>query len=310
MNNKVIIILGPTASGKTSLSLGLAKKINGEIISADSMQIYKHLNIGTAKPSTHEMAGIKHHMMDFLEPDKSFNVSDYKKMTEKIIIDIQKREKTPIIVGGTGLYINSLIYNLDFDETIADYDYRNELDELANLRGKEYLYNMLVEVDPEAAKKIDPQNTKRVIRAMEVYHISGKKISELWEKSRKKSSKFQYFLFGIDKNREVLYKRINERVDEMFSNGLLDEVKSLLKKGYLKTGTASQAIGYKEVLLHLSGGLSIDDTKELIKRNSRRYAKRQLTWFRKIDNILWLNQEVSENIEIILKTIEEYVENK
>jgi tRNA dimethylallyltransferase len=145
MNNKVIIILGPTASGKTSLSLGLAKKINGEIISADSMQIYKHLNIGTAKPSTREMAGIKHHMMDFLEPDKSFNVSDYKKMTEKIIIDIQKREKTPIIVGGTGLYINSLIYNLDFDETIADYDYRNELDELANLRGKEYLYNMLRE---------------------------------------------------------------------------------------------------------------------------------------------------------------------
>ena len=304
INNKVIIILGPTASGKTKLSLDLAEKINGEIISADSMQIYKHLNIGTAKPTFDEMRGIKHYLMDIIDPDEFFNVSMYKKKAIIAIEEIKNKGKMPIVVGGTGLYINSLIYNIEFEETIADYNYRNSLERKANEKGNEYVYNMLIKNDSEAARKIHPNNLKRVIRALEVFHVSGRKISEMQKNSRNQKSKFEFFLFGTYVNRETLYERIEARVDIMFESGFLGEVKDLLNKNYFSGGTALQAIGYKEIYMYLNGKVSLDEAKELIKRNTRRYAKRQMTWFRKIEDITWLNQEKLNNVEDILKRMQ------
>ena len=282
----LIVIAGPTASGKTGLSIALAKALDGEIVSADSMQIYKYMNIGTAKPTDEEKAGVPHHLMDFLEPSENFSVADYCDMAHKAIADIHKRGKLPILVGGTGLYIDSLVNNVDFDQDDEDHETRRELEELAEKEGVEAVHDILKEIDPETAEKYHPNNLRRVIRAIEFYRVTGKTISA--HAKEEKVSRYNTVYFCIDWDREILYDRINQRVDIMVNDGLVDEVKDLLSRGYDKNCTAMQGIGYKEFYGYLAGERTLDETLEEIKQGSRRYAKRQLTWFRRNKDIHWL----------------------
>lgn len=301
---KVIVIAGPTASGKSNLAIELAKKIGGEIISADSMQIYKEMDIGTAKVSKEEMQGIKHYMIDFVPPNKRYSVSAYKKEAENCICEILKRAKVPIICGGTGLYINSLIYGIEFAEEEIDEAYRNTLNEIAEKEGLETLYNRAVKIDPEAMKKISRNDKKRIIRVLEIYHKTGKTKTDQDLESRKNEVKYDYKVFAINMNREILYDRINKRVDIMIEKGLIDEVKSIIKK-YDEFPTAMQGLGYKEVVEYLQGNITKEEMIEKIKMETRRYAKRQITWFKKNKETNWLEGEnlVSENINIILQYI-------
>ena len=301
---KVIVIAGPTASGKSNLAIELAKKIGGEIISADSMQIYKDMNIGTAKVSKEEMQGIKHYMIDFVPPNKRYSVSAYKKEAEECICEILKKGKTPIICGGTGLYINSLIYGIEFLEEEIDETYRNTLNEIAEKEGLENLYNRAVQIDPEAMKKISKNDKKRIIRVLEIYHKTGKTKTEQDLESRKNEVKYDYKIFAINMNREILYDRINKRVDIMIEKGLVGEVKSIIKK-YEEFPTAMQGLGYKEVVEYLKGDVTQEEMIEKVKMETRRYAKRQITWFKKNKETKWLEGEnlVSKNINIILQFI-------
>jgi len=247
----LIVIAGPTASGKTGLSIGLAKALDGEIVSADSMQIYKYMNIGTAKPTKAERDGIPHHMMDFLEPDVNFSVADYCDMAHKTIEEIHSRGRMPILVGGTGLYIDSLVNNVDFDMDDKNHEIRKELEALAERDGVEAVHNILKEIDAETAEKYHPNNLRRVIRAIEFYRVTGKRISQ--HAKEEKTSRYDVVYFCIDWDREILYERINKRVDIMVEEGLVEEVKSLLGKGYDKNSTAMQGIGYKECYGYLAG---------------------------------------------------------
>ena len=301
---KVIVICGPTASGKTALSIELAKKIDGEIISCDSMQIYKDMDIGTAKPSQEEMQGIKHYLIDFVSPDTRYSVADFKKDAKSAIKEIIKKGKTPIIVGGTGLYIDSLIYEIDYQEIQFDETYRKNLEERVTKEGLEDLYNEAKKIDPEAIKKISPNDKKRILRILEIYHATGKTKTEQEIESRKKEVEYDYRVFAIDWERSILYDRINQRVDKMIKQGLVKEVKELLKK-YNTFPTAMQGLGYKEVVEFLNGSLTKEEMIEKIKQETRRYAKRQLTWFRKNKQTIWLNgaNEMQNNISIILEGI-------
>ena len=301
MKPKVIIITGPTASGKTSLSIELAKKINGEIICADSMQVYKQMNIGTAKPTLDEMKGIKHYMLDVVNPDEDFNVAKYKELAEKCIDEILNKDKVPILVGGTGLYIESLIKNIKFSKTNIDNDYRNKLTKLAQEKGNEYIYNMLKEIDPLSCKRIHLNDTKRIIRALEVYRQTGKTITQHNEESLQEI-KYQYILFGIDMDREILYDRINRRVDIMLEEGLIEEVKNIYNS-YKCFPTSMQGLGYKEVVEYLENKISYEEMIEKLKMETRRYAKRQLTWFRRYKDMIWLNKEdldINNMLDIII----------
>lgn len=273
----LIVITGPTAVGKTAISIKLAKEIGGEIISADSIQVYKDLNIGSAKITEEEMDGVKHYLIDVLEPTKDFDIYTFKKMAEEAIDEITARGKIPIIVGGTGFYIQSVLYDVDFEETEVDMEYRKELQDLAKKNGNELIHKMLEEVDPEYAAEIHPNNIKRVIRALEFYHENNIPLSEHNAEQKEKVSPYNFAYYVLNDDREVLYDRINKRVDLMFDEGLVDEVKSL---GLDHSNQSMQGIGYKEVLEYLDGNLSLDETKELIKKNTRHFAKRQLTWFR------------------------------
>ncbi len=295
----LIVIAGPTASGKTALSVELAKRLGGEIVSADSMQIYKYMNIGTAKPTEEEKQGIPHYMMDFKEPSENFSVADYCDMAHKVIEDIHKRGKLAIVVGGTGLYIDSLVNNVDFSDGEADTEIRAELEDMAMRLGNEAVHAELMKIDPETAEKYHPNNLRRIIRAIEFYKTTGMTLSA--HAKIEKPSRYDCIYFCIDWEREVLYDRINRRVDIMIEDGLLDEVSALLKKGYDKNLTAMQGIGYKEFYSYFDGSASLDETLELIKMNSRRYAKRQLTWFRRNKDIHWLSagEALSEAIKII-----------
>lgn len=297
---QVIVIVGPTASGKTSVSVELAKRINGEIISADSMQIYKEMNIGTAKVTKEEMQGIKHYLIDVISPDEAFNVTKYKKMAEEAIEEILKKGKTPIIVGGTGLYINTLVNGIEFTEVGEDKNFRDEMQKIAIEKGSKYLHDELRKIDSEAANIIDENNVRRVIRALEIYKVTGKTKTRLDEESRKEV-KYDYKIYGIETPREILYDRINKRVDKMLEEGLIDEVKSLLEK-YNFSLTALQGLGYKEVKEYLDGEISYEEMVEKLKIETRRYAKRQLTWFRKNKEITWC--ELSEIVENILLSLE------
>lgn len=301
---KVIVIAGPTASGKSNLAIELAKKIDGEIISADSMQIYKDMNIGTAKVSKEEMQGIKHYMMDFVSPNKRYSVSAYKKEAEKAICEILKKGKVPIICGGTGLYINSLIYGIEFPEEEIDEIYRKTLNEIAENEGLENLYNMAVQIDSEAMSKISKNDKKRIIRVLEIYHKTGKTKTEQDLESRKNEVKYDYKIFAINMNRDILYDRINKRVDIMIEKGLIDEVKSIIKK-YEEFPTAMQGLGYKEVVEYLKGNISKEEMIEKLKMETRRYAKRQITWFKKNEKAKWLDGEkrAYENINTIMQFI-------
>jgi len=300
----VIVIGGPTASGKSKLGVELAKRIKGEIISADSMQIYKDMNIGTAKITHKEMQGIKHYMIDLLSPEERYSVSDYKQSAEKHIEEIIEKGKTPIIVGGTGLYIDSLIYGIEFANEEIDTMYREELNKIADEGKLQELYNKAVEIDPVAMKKISPNDKKRIIRVLEIYHKTGMTKTEQDIKSRENEVKYNYKVFAIDMDREVLYERINKRVDLMLNNGLIEEVEELIKK-YKNFKTAMQGLGYKEVVEYLNGIVSKEEMIENLKRKTRNYAKRQLTWFRKNKDTVWLDGEAStdENINKILKEI-------
>ena len=277
--SKVIVICGPTASGKTKLSIELAKKLNGEIVSADSMQIYKDMTIGTAKPTKEEMQGIKHYLIDFVSPDTRYNVAEYKKDAINAIDEIIAKGKTPIVVGGTGLYVNSLIYEIDYPEIELDLNYRKKLEKIAEHEGLDRLYEMAVKVDKQAMQKISSNDKKRICRVLEIYHATGKTKTQMEIESRLREPKYNYLVFGINMDRDKLYDRINRRVDIMIKDGLIDEVKAVLDK-YNDFPTAMQGLGYKEVVEYLNGETTKDDKIEKSKIETRRYAKIQLTWFR------------------------------
>ena len=305
MKPKVIVIVGPTASGKTALSIELAKQIKGEIVSCDSMQIYKDMNIGSAKPSLEEMQGIKHYMIDIVEPDKRFSVAEYKKQAEQAIEEILSKGKMPIVIGGTGLYADSLIYGIEYPEIEFDKNYRNELENIANSKeGLSNLYEKAKEIDSKAIEKISPNDKRRILRILEIYHSTGKTKTELEAESRKNEVKYDYRVFVINMDRQILYNRINKRVEIMIENGLIEEVKNLLDK-YKEFPTAMQGLGYKEVVEYLNGYLTKDEMIEKIKQETRRYAKRQLTWFRKNKNTIWIDglNDLQSNINIILEGI-------
>ena len=297
---KVIVICGPTASGKTKLSIELAKKLNGEIVSADSMQIYKDMTIGTAKPTKEEMQGIKHYLIDFVSPDTRYNVAEYKKDAINAIDEIIAKGKTPIVVGGTGLYVNSLIYEIDYPEIELDLNYRKKIEKIAEHEGLDRLYEMAVKVDKQAMQKISSNDKKRICRVLEIYHATGKTKTQMEIESRLREPKYNYLVFGINMDRDKLYDRINRRVDIMIKDGLIDEVKAVLDK-YNDFPTAMQGLGYKEVAEYLNGETTKDDMIEKIKMETRRYAKRQLTWFRRYEDIVWINglDDTQKNVDII-----------
>lgn len=297
MKPKVVVIVGPTASGKTAVSIELAKKINGEIISADSMQIYKYMDIGTAKPTLDEMQGIKHYMLDVVMPDETFNVAKYKSMAESAIEEILKKGKVPIIVGGTGLYINTLVDGIEFADVSGDEEYRNELIEKGYCEGAMSIYKELEKVDSESAKKIDPNNIRRVARALEIYKVTGKTKTQLDIESRKEV-KYDYRLFGMEWDRETLYNRIDLRVDKMIEAGLIDEVRNVTEK-FKISNTAVQGLGYKEVIEYLNGNISYEEMIEKLKLETRHYAKRQLTWFRRDKRIKWIKPDENATCVII-----------
>jgi len=303
--------MGPTAVGKTKLSIDLAKAFNGEIISGDSMQVYKGMDIGTAKIKTEEMQGIRHHLIDIIEPTESFNVAKFQELVTNCIDDITARGKLPIIAGGTGLYIEAVLQQYSYAESVKDEQYRLELERLAEDNGVQFVHNMLAEIDQESAERIHPNNVRRVIRALEIYHCTGKKMSEELEKQND-DYVYDAALIGLTMERERLYDRINRRVDIMVEEGLFEEVRSLYDKG-IRDCQSIQAIGYKELYDYFDEKVTYEQAIENLKQNSRRYAKRQLTWFRNKMNLQWfeMNQENEEkNFLEICSYIEEKLEVK
>ncbi len=301
MELRVILIVGPTCSGKTAIGLKVASELNSEVISADSRQIYKHLNIGTAKPTHEELKSVKHHFIDLLEPTEDFNVSKFEKNSLEIINKLQSTNKIPIIVGVSGLYIKAIVDGI-FDEVDTDENFRNELLKLRKKFGNEIIFRKLKEVDPQTASNLLPQNWKRVIRALEVYHLTGEPIWKFHEK-HKRETNIRFIQFGLSWNRETLYKNIEARVDKMIKMGLVDEVESILEKGISPNINALNTVGYKEIIDYLNGNISLDKAINLIKRNTRRYAKRQLTWFRKDKRINWIDVTSKNDFENISRMI-------
>lgn len=287
----LVVVAGATASGKTSLAIQIAKEFNGEVVSADSMQIYKYMDIGTAKPTIEEMEGIPHHLIDIVTPDVNFSVADYCDMAHSVISDITKRGKLPILTGGTGLYINSVVNDVEFEEADKDEKLRAELLELAKENGAEALHKILEEIDPVSAEKIHANNIKRVIRAIEVFKTTGEKLSEHNEKSAEIESRYNPVMMEILWDREKLYERIDRRVDIMIEQGLEQETKKLYEMGYTKDLTSMQGIGYKEMFQYFDGVWTFSQAIDKIKQYSRNYAKRQNTWFKRDDRIVRLNPE-------------------
>ena len=287
--NELIIIAGPTAVGKSKTSIELAKKVGGEIISADSMQVYKSMDIGTAKLSKAEMEGVPHYLIDELEPTEDFNVVSFKTMADKAIKKIYERGHIPILVGGTGFYIQSVLYDIDFDNEAYDIKLRHQLEKLMKEKGEDYMHELLSELDKESASIIPKENKKRVIRAIEFFKLTGKKISEHNKLQRKKDSPYKHFFFVLNDDRAALYNRIDKRVDDMIKDGLESEVKALLELGLNESMTAMQGIGYRQMVKYLQGEYSLDDAIEKIKADTRHFAKRQLTWFKREKDAIWYN---------------------
>lgn len=304
MQPKVVVIVGPTASGKTAVSIELAKKLNGEIISADSMQIYKEMNIGSAKPTKEEMQGITHYMIDVIEPTENFNVAKYKEMAEECIEKILAKGKLPIIVGGTGLYVSTLTNGIEFSEIEKDEKYRKELEDIAEQEnGIDILFEQLKKIDPEAANIIEKNNVRRVIRALEIFKVTGKTKTQL-DRESIKELKYDYRIFGMLWDRQELYDRIDKRVDIMLDMGLLEEVEKLNEKGF--SATAIQGLGYKEIIEYLDKEITLDEAIEKLKQETRRYAKRQMTWFKRDKKIVWLDAKNKEKVvEYIFQNIRE-----
>lgn len=286
--DKLLVICGATATGKTRLAVELAKKLKTEIISADSQLIYRGLNIGTAKPTIAEMQGITHHLIDVIEPDCNFSVSDYAQFAEPAIKELLNKGKVPVICGGTGFYINSILFDLSYGNVARCEEVRNKYLKIADEKGKEYLYELLKDVDPKSAEKLHCNDVKRVIRALEIYEVGGKKKSEIDDGLK---PKYDYVAVAVDYPREELYFRIDKRVDEMLERGVVDEVKTLLRNGIDENCQSMQAIGYKEVVNCLKNGNKESTVRDIIKLNTRHYAKRQITFFKKLKNIFWLKPE-------------------
>ncbi|ERI92942.1 tRNA dimethylallyltransferase [Clostridiales bacterium oral taxon 876 str. F0540] len=303
----LFILAGPTGIGKTSISVELAKKINGEIISADSMQIYRHMNIGSAKIKTEEMKGIPHHLIDVVEPNEEFSVARFKECAEEAINDIICRNKFAMLVGGTGLYINSIIYNYGFTNASKDEEYRKQLELILEEKGKDYLHYMLKDIDIESYSRLFPNDTKRVMRALEVYKSTGRTISEFIKEEDIYNIPYNIYYFVLTMDRAKLYERINQRVDKMLEEGLIEEVIKLKNMGYNSDMQSMKGIGYKEILFYLEGKLTLEESIEMIKKGSRNYAKRQLTWFRKDNRALWINKDDFNNeadiVEYIMQNI-------
>ena len=307
LKKPLIILTGPTAVGKTELSIQLAKAVNGEIISADSMQVYKEMNIGSAKIQPEEMKGVSHYLVDEIEPEEEFNVVRFQTMAKNAMKTIYQKGKIPVIVGGTGFYIQALLYDIDFTDTTEDFDYRRELEQLAQEKGNEFLHEMLRKVDPKAAQEIHENNRKRVIRALEYYRDTGKQISKHNEQQRQNESPYQFAYFVLNRDRRELYRRIDQRVDQMMKQGLLEEVKRLKERGCTSNMVSMKGLGYKELLDYLNGMNSLEEAVRIIKRDTRHFAKRQLTWFKREKEVDWIEldgkteQQVLEEIQMICK---------
>lgn len=298
MQKKPLIILsGPTAVGKTALSIELAKRINGAIISADSMQVYKYMDIGSAKIMPDEMEGVKHYLIDELMPHEEFNIVVFQQKAKAAMEEIYENGQIPIVAGGTGFYIQSLLYDIDFDNQDCDEAFRTQLESVAREQGNEVLHERLKEIDPVSADKIHANNVKRVIRALEYYHLTGKPISEHNEAEQKKESPYNFAYFVLTDERENLYKRIDMRVDIMLENGLVEEVQKLKNMGYHRDMVAMQGLGYKEILDYLDGKCTLEEAVYILKRETRHFAKRQLTWFRRERDVIWLNKRDFDYIE-------------
>lgn len=311
MKKPLIILTGPTAVGKTKASIGLAKALNGEIISADSMQVYKHMNIGSAKIRPEEMQGIKHYLVDVLEPDEEFHVVRFQQMAKQAMEEIYEKGKVPIVVGGTGFYIQALLYDIDFTESNEDTAYRQELEQLALEKGAEYVHALLKEIDPISAETIHANNIKRVIRALEFYRQTGERISEHNEIERAKTSPYDFCYFVLNDDRAHLYERINLRIDQMLEDGLIEEVKALKEKGYTKDMVSMQGLGYKEILDYLNGECTLEEAIYILKRDTRHFAKRQLTWFRRERDVIWLDKNAYDyDEEKILQTMLDYIRER
>lgn len=302
MKPNLIILTGPTAVGKSALSVKLAEALNGEIISADSMQVYRGMDIGSAKITKEEQKGIPHYLIDELEPCEEFNVVLFQKLAKFYLKQIYEKGKVPIIVGGTGFYIQSVLYDIDFEETEQETDYRKELQELAQKKGNEFLHEMLQKVDPKAAEQIHANNSKRVIRALEYHHLTGQPISEHNEQEREKEAAYNACYFVLNDEREKIYDRINLRIDEMLKDGLIQEVQTLKDQGCTKDMVSMQGLGYKEILAYLNGECTLEEAVYILKRDTRHFAKRQLTWFKRERDVIWINkQEFEYREDMILK---------
>ncbi len=305
---KLVVIIGPTAVGKTKLSIELAKQYNGEIISGDSMQIYRGMDIGTAKIRQEEMEGIPHHLIDIRNPDQDFSAAEFQELVREKIAEIALRNKLPIIVGGTGLYIQAAIYDYHFSEAPSNPDYRKNLEKRAEKEGNQVLHDELVRIDPQSASEIHPNNVRRVIRALEIFHCTGKTKEET-QANQSPELLYDTALIGLTMERDQLYERINRRVDIMVEEGLLEEVQSLYNRG-LRECQSIQAIGYKEIYQYLDGHISLLDAIDMLKQNSRRYAKRQLTWFRNKMSVKWFDMGDSLSVEKKITEISAYIEGK
>lgn len=295
MKKPLIILTGPTAVGKTELSIELAKRVNGEIISADSMQVYKFMDIGSAKITRDEMDGIKHYLIDELEPTDEFNVVKFKEYTLKYMDEIYSKGKIPLIVGGTGFYIQAVLNDIEFDKNEEDSTYRKYLEELAVEKGNEFLHSMLKEVDEPSSIAIHPNNVKKVIRALEYYELTKMPISAHNETQKQNESPYNFAYFVLNNNRELLYERIDYRVDKMVELGLIDEVKQLLEMGCTKDMVSMQGLGYKEIIEYLEGSITLEEAIYVLKRDTRHFAKRQLTWFRREKEVIWMNKNEYDN---------------
>lgn len=312
INNKpnIVVIVGPTAVGKTDISIAAAKALNGEIISADSAQVYKYMDIGTAKISHDEMQGVKHYMIDEVNPDQSFSVADFRDKADKYIQEITANGKLPVITGGTGLYINALLNNLDFTKSVGDEDFRERMQEIADNKGNEYLYEMLKPIDIEAYQRLHANDVRRVIRALEVFEFTGKTITHFQEESKKIPPRYNCAYIGLTMDRQKIYARIEQRVDVMIEKGLIEEVKKLLNMGYNRDLVSMQALGYKEIVKYLDGEISLEESLFILKRDSRHYAKRQLTWFRRDERIKWFNIDEYHDRITLVKNIINYIAGK
>lgn len=303
----IVVIVGPTAIGKTDVAIDLAKILDGEIISADSMQIYKYMDIGTAKPTIEERQGIPHHMIDVVAPDEEFSVAQFQQQAKKLIQDIRQRGKLPIVAGGTGLYINSLIYPMDFTDAAEDHDFRERMRALASEKGNEYVYKKLYDIDPDTAQRLHYNDIRRIIRALEVYHLTGKPMSHYNQNFKTADKPYNSIIIGLTMDRSKLYDRINRRVDIMLEKGLIEEVKGLLKMGYNKNLTSMQGLGYKEIVTYLEGKRTLTESAEILKRDTRRFAKRQFTWFKRIKDIQWINRDDFNSKEKLVNHLEQYI---